>query len=110
MNPDRVYLQHILDAIERVERFLRGFTFATFAPDEKTVAATIRQLEIIGEAANNLTKEFKQAHPEILYRRMIDMRNVVIHEYFGVEEQTVWNTSQEDLPKLKQQIAKILEG
>ena len=73
------------------------------------VDAVVKELEIIGEAANNLSPEFQQAHPEIPFRDIIDMRNFLIHEYFGINTKTVWDTCKNDLPPLKEIIADIIQ-
>lgn len=103
-NRDNAYLQHILEAIESIEEYLKGFDYQAFLKDKKTIDAVVRELEIIGEAANNLSDEFKNNQPKIPFRDIIDMRNLLTHEYFGVNAKIVWDTSQTDLPKLKEVI------
>lgn len=76
-------------------------TFATFQNDRKTVDAAIRNLEVIGEAANNISQELKNNYPTIPWRDMISMRNKIMHEYFGVDTEIMWKIIQEDLPALK---------
>jgi len=71
--------------------------------------AVVRKLEIIGEATNNLSDTFKDSHPEIIYRDIVDMRNFLIHEYFGINPKVVWDTCKTDLPVLKKQLLDILE-
>ncbi|MCK6462683.1 MAG: DUF86 domain-containing protein [Candidatus Pacebacteria bacterium] len=107
-NRDNVYLQHILEAIESINEYLRGLDYESLLKDKKTIDAVVRELEIIGEAANNLSDDFKKKHPEIPFRDMSDMRNVLIHEYFGVNTKIVWDTCQDDLPKLKEVIKAII--
>lgn len=107
MKDDAVYLQHILEAVEKIEDYLRDYNFETFADDSKTVDAVIRELEIIGEAARNLSDELKDKYSEIPLREAMDMRNVLIHEYFGVNKKIVWDTCQIDLKSLKEAIKKI---
>ena len=101
-NKDSAYLQHILEAIKSIEDYLNGFDYETFVKDKKTIDAVVRELEIIGEAANDLSDDFKKKHSEIPFREMADMRNVLIHEYFGVNAKIVWDTCKIDLPKLKE--------
>lgn len=105
---DIVYLRHILEAIESIEEYLKGFDYESFLKDKKTVDAVVRELEIIGEAANNLSDNFKQKHLEIPFRDMSDMRNVLIHEYFGVNAKIIWDTCQTDLTKLKEIIKTLI--
>lgn len=109
-NKDSVYLRHILEAIKSIEEYLKDFNYESLLKDKKTVAAVVREMEIIGEAANNLSDDFKKSHPEIPFRDMSDMRNVLIHEYFGVNIKIVWDTCQIDLPKLKEVIIAILSS
>lgn len=108
MSGDEVYLRHILEAIEAIEEDLRGTTRELLEEDRKTRSAIVRELEIIGEAANNLTAEFRDSHPDVPAQEMVGMRNKLIHEYFGVDLDVVWKTVKEDLPVLKRAIQKTL--
>jgi uncharacterized protein with HEPN domain len=105
---DETYIRHIAEAIEKIERYISGLSYGQFLKDEKTVDAVIRMLEIIGEAANNISAEAQNAHPEIQWSKIISMRNRLIHEYFGVNEEIVWSTVKEKLPVLKKQIEEFL--
>ncbi len=99
----RDYLDSIDDmlaAIEKAESFCSGISFKAFAKDEKTVYAVIRALEIIGEAAKRVPTGLRTKYPDIPWRDITGMRNKLIHEYFGVDLQTVWTTVREDLPAL----------
>lgn len=108
MKNDFVYLKHIKESIKSIKNYVGNVDFESFSRDEKTIDAVIRKIEIIGEAAGNLSQEFCNAHPEIPWRDMIDMRNVLIHEYFGVIVKTVWDTVQDDLPELERLVDDIL--
>jgi len=108
MKNDDVYLRHIVGAIGNIEEYLDGCRYESFASDKKTVDAVVRELEIIGEAANRLSGELVNSHPNIPWRDMVDMRNVLIHEYFGVNTKIVWDTCTTDLPNLKGIIAALL--
>ena len=99
-----LYLQDILDSITKVEEFIKDFTFEQFENDEKTTEAVIRKLEIIGEAAKNLPEEARDKYPNVPWGKMIGMRNKILHEYFGVDTETVWKTITEDLPMLKKSL------
>ena len=109
MKNDFVYLQHILEAIEKIEDYVKEFSYESFLEDNKTVDAVVRELEIIGEASNNLSDGFKNNHPEIPFRDIIDMRNILAHEYFGVNKKIVWDTCQVDLKNLKKIIIEALQ-
>ena len=105
-----VYLRHILDAIISVEEYLGNFDYKSFSNDKKTVDAVVRELEIIGEASNSLSDDFRNNHPEVPFRDIIDMRNILAHEYFGVNTKVVWDTCKIDLPVLKEVIEKSLRA
>ena len=108
MRSDRERLLDILEAIERIEvQAARGRP--TFAEQELAQTAVIRWIEIIGEAARGLTEELRQAHPEVPWRRMVAMRNVLIHGYFDIDVDLVWSVAENDLPKLAAQVRAILE-
>ena len=108
MERDHVYLSHMRDAIAKVERYLAGADYETFTGNDMMIDAVVRELEIIGEAARNLSAPFVQAHPDIPWSRIRRMRSVLIHEYFGVSLKVVWDTSHSNLPQLKAFIQSIL--
>jgi len=108
MKDDRTYLTHMSEAVEIIEAYLQGATYKTFVANHMMVDAVVRQLEIIGEAASHLSAEFREQHANILWRRMTDMRNFLIHEYFGVNTKIVWDTCHSDLPQLKAFIQTVL--
>ena len=107
---DRAYLHHILDAIQTIESYITGQYFEQFHANKMMVDAVVRELEIIGEAANQVSVDLKEKHPDIPWFKMRGLRNFVIHEYFSVNEKIVWDTCKENLPKLKQQIMEILRN
>lgn len=112
MNPEREfvdYLRDILEYSEKAESFVRGMDFEDFRDDERTALAVVRALEIVGEAAKNIPQEFRKKHPEVSWRGAMGMRDKVIHGYFGVDLEVVWNTVKQDLPPLCQAVARILE-
>ena len=108
MRNDRAYLIHIREAIESIEEYLENVTYEKFTSNKMIIDAVVRELEIVGEASNNLSDEFRENHPEILWRKMKNMRNFLIHEYFGVNTKIVWSSCKEDLPKLKKLIDDLL--
>ena len=109
MKNDIIYLKHIMDAIVEVESYLKKISFDDFEKNTLVINATIRQLEIIGEAAMRISKEFKTKNREIPWLEIIGMRNRLIHEYFGVDIKVVWETGKNDLPKLKEILMKLSE-
>lgn len=90
----------IIEAIETVLHYVAGMTYDRFASDRKTIDAVLRNFTIIGEAAAHLSEDLTEMHPEVPWREMRDMRNITVHEYFGVDNLIVWETLQKDLPPL----------
>lgn len=103
----RVYLNDILSALQRVEQYTDGLSFEQFRSDSKTVDAVVRNLEVIGEAARQMPKDTVAEHPGIPWAKMVGLRNKVLHEYFGVDIEILWQTIREDLPSLKAQVEKL---
>ena len=83
--------------------------YEQFVSNEMMVDAVVRQLEIIGEAANNLSSDFRESHPEIPFRDIIDMRNLLIHNYAEINTKVVWETCKTNLPELKTFVAEVLD-
>ncbi len=107
---DRARFQHILDAIFEIESYTRQAGFDDFVENSMMRFASIKQLEIIGEAANSLTDEFKRRFPDIEWRAIIGLRNTSVHHYFGIDENVVWGIIQKDIPELKVKVVEILES
>jgi uncharacterized protein with HEPN domain len=97
----RLRVEDILDAIARIQRYVEGLTFEQFLADQKTVDAVVRNLEIIGEAVRHLSATQEGLPGEAPWVDIAGMRNILIHEYFGVDLKIIWHTIVEDLPKLK---------
>ena len=106
----RDYLQHILVEADYLVDRSQTLTFEAFVADETLRRAFVRSLEIIGEAAKKLTDDFRAAHPSIDWRAMAGMRDRLIHDYFGVDFELVWDVVQTRSPELQRQIAAILEA
>ena len=104
-----LYIKDILDCIERVEEFVGDMNFDEFLVDDKTSSAVVRKLEIIGEATKNIPKSITQKYEEIPWKEMARMRDKIIHFYFGVDYEIVWNVIKERLPQIKPTIRRILE-
>ena len=98
------YLEHILEAINRIERYTSGLDGETFAQATMIQDAVIRNFEVVGEASRNIRNEhpeFATAHPELELRVSYEMRNALIHGYFNVNLETIWRTIQGDLPRFQ---------
>ena len=104
-----LYIVDILESSKKIKKFIKGLTFDDFKKDEKTLDAVIRNLEVIGEAAYHLPADFKKKHSYIPWLDISDMRNKLIHEYFGVDSEILWKTINEDLPSLVTEIKNIVQ-
>ena len=98
----------MVDAATEAITFVGEFSFAEFRQNRMMVQAVVRSLEIVGEAANQLTSDFKNKNPEIDWRTIIGMRNRLIHAYFDIDYQVVWKTVKEDLPSFIEQLKILL--
>ena len=106
---DTVYLRHILDAIELIEEYTKEMSENEFLSNSMAHDAVVRQIEIIGEAARNISDNFRVLHPNLPWGKMVGIRNKIIHEYFNVNFAIVWDTVQEDLPVLQETIKSVLK-
>ena len=102
MNSDEVFLRHMIDAITEIQHTLDDFTYRAFVQEPLRMHACVRLFEILGEAASKLSLEYRQAHPEIPFVDIIGMRNKLIHHYFEVDLEILWQTYEKDLPSLQE--------
>ena len=105
---DALYLEHVLQAISLIERFTSGGRAAFFS-DEMIQSAVVRQLEIVGEAVRNLGAELKARETMVPWRNIAGTRDKLIHGYFSVKLDVVWNVVEQELPSLKQHIRRIID-
>lgn len=106
---DAVRLQHMLDAASKAVTFCEGLNMDEFQKDELRNLAVVRLLEVVGEAAGAVTQESKQALPDFPWRHMVAMRNRLIHGYFDVDPEIVWDTVENDLPPLVSKLRELLD-
>jgi uncharacterized protein with HEPN domain len=104
------YLDDIATAINEAEEFTSNMTYETCASDRKTVNAVIRSLEVLGEATKRIPASFRQKHPDIPWSKMAGMRDVLIHDYMGVDLKTVWKVVKERLPELNSLLATLVSS
>ncbi len=105
--PVDLLLDDICEAIDRIEQYISGMSFDVFSKDRKSVDAVVRNLEIIGEASNRLPTDFKNSHSQIQWHKVVGLRHRIVHEYFGIDLQIVWQILQKDLPSLREAISQI---
>lgn len=108
MNRDEVFLYHILDEIHFVENQTKSLEFEDFLSDPVLQRAVSRSLEIIGEASKSISIEFKNANPQIEWKKAAGLRDKLIHHYFGVEWNIIWNVIYNELPQMEKKIEAIL--
>lgn len=104
----RLYCVDILDSGSAIFEFVKGLSFEQFCNDRKTHSAVIREFEIIGEAVGKLPEELKGRRPDLEWQDIKDFRNLLTHEYFGVDLEIVWKIIEDDLPVLMDAIREIL--
>ncbi len=107
---DRLYCRDILESGAAIRSYVKGIDFNAFVTDRMRYMAVIREFEIIGEAVGKLATELKQSFPDVPWQDVKDFRNLLIHEYFGVDLEIVWNTIQGELPLLMEAARKIERG
>ncbi len=104
----KMYFSDLLTAMTRISEYISGCDYTGFKKDYKTVDAVIRNFEIIGEASKNIPAEIKSKYPEVPWSEMYLLRNKVIHEYFGVDYEIIWDVAFNHLPHNKTQIEQIV--
>lgn len=107
-NRNLLYLTDILESMTKIDTYTEGVEFDSFSFNPMMIDAVIRNLEIIGEASRNVSEDIRNKFPEIPWKQMIGLRNILIHEYFGVDESIVWQIIKNNLPDTKQSIEEAI--
>jgi len=102
-------VEDIWEAVEKIERYVSGMDHDAFVADEKTIDSVVRNLEIIGEAANRLPQNFRRQYPEINWPQIIGLRHRIVHDYFNIDIEIVWHIIYTDLPVFKSRISPARE-
>ncbi len=105
----RVYLQDVLEAVANVGEFVGPMSRHEFEGDKKTLHAVVRNLEVIGEAVKGIPPDVRSRHPQVPWQRIAGLRDILIHQYFGIDIDIVWDIVQNKLPELKAQVQAILD-
>lgn len=106
----KMRITDILECISRIQRYTQGMGFDEFETDDKTIDSVLRNLEVIGEASRRIPQEIKSQYTDLPWAEMNTMRNIVIHEYHGVNLNIIWQTITNDLPPLVPRLKEILEA
>ena len=110
MREYRLYIEDIADSIKRIKAYTKNISFEQFTKDNMRIDAVIRNFEIIGEAAKNVSKPLKDKYSDIPWKEMAGIRDRLIHHYFGVNLDVVWSVAKEDLPLVAKNIKVIIES
>ena len=105
----KIFLEHILESIEEIEKNIHGMSEVKFSESITIQDAVVRRLEIIGEAVRNTPDSYRKKHTKVPWKKIAGLRDILIHEYFGVDMKLVWEIANKDIPKLKKQIVNFLE-
>lgn len=104
----RVYLEDILGAITKIQRYTRDLSCTSFALDDKTIDAVVRNLEVIGEAVKQLPSDLRARHPGVEWQKIAGLRDILIHQYFGIDADIIWDIVESKLPGLGQAVHGML--
>ncbi len=108
MRDDRERLLDILEAVERIDRYVR-FGRERFEKDELVQTWIVHNLQIVGESCRAISAQFREAHPEISWSRIIGMRNILVHDYFGIDTDVVWEAVEKEIPQLRERTRALLD-
>jgi len=105
-----LFLEDTLNAIEKIEEYTVDLSFEEFCNYDMAVDAVIRNLEVIGEATRNIPSEIRMKYPDVEWKEAVGFRNVLIHDYFGIDLESVWDTLKKNIPTFRKHIAEVIES
>src|SRR3989338_802001 len=104
----KVFLEDILDAVRKIQSYTSRISFTDFSKDTKTIDAVIRNLEVIGEAIKKVPEDVRSKYPEIEWKKISGLRDILIHEYFGIDNEIVWDIIRNKIPVFERDIESLL--
>jgi uncharacterized protein with HEPN domain len=104
----KLFVEDILEAMDKIDRYTEGLTSDSFAESEMVIDAVVRNLEVIGEASRYIPEDVRDKYPDIPWKRMVGLRNIVIHQYFGVDLSIVWEVVSRNLPETRPTLVEML--
>lgn len=105
----QIFIEDALVAVDKIARYTENVNYDDFCQNEMMVDAVLRNLEVLGEAARNVPDEIKVKYPHVPWKRMVGLRNIVIHEYFGIDLENIWKIIDENVPETRSELVKILK-
>jgi len=109
MRDPLIFLEDIVESLSKINRYIEGLEYSDFTKDEKTIDALIRNLEIIGEAVKNIPDSIRKKYPEVEWKEAAALRDVLIHDYFGVDLESLWDTIHNNLPEFGEKISIVYQ-
>ena len=104
----KIYAEDIVEAIEKIETYTMGMSYEEFEENQLVTDAVVRNLEIVGEAVKNIPEEIKKEHRDIPWKKIADLRNIISHKYFGIDQKIIWEIIQTKLSSLKEAAHKMI--